>query len=132
MTVPMSFRESSTMTVKDQAQESEPLSLVPLRTIETDLAIQTISPAPSHGQTGATVVVLSTPDTPSPHEIYSELEVQAIEASNAEPIRMNFATQNAEIPNVEPSDVHFGINTVAVFEDQVNLLPRQVILFWLN
>ena len=47
MTVPMSFRESSTLTVKDQAQESEPLSLVPLRTIETDLAIQTISAAPS-------------------------------------------------------------------------------------
>ena len=72
---------------------------------------------------------MSTPDTPSTHEIHAELEVQAIEASNAELIGMNFATQNAEIPNVESSDVHFGTNTVAVFEDQVNLLPRQVILF---
>lgn len=101
------------------------LSLVPPSTIETDRAIQTISAVPSHRQARANTVDLSTPDNPSPHEIYSELEVQAIEASNVEPIEMNFPTQNAEIPNVEPSDIHFGINTVAVFEDQVNQLPQQ-------
>jgi hypothetical protein len=124
----MSSRESSTPIVKDQAQQYEPLSLVPLSTIETDQAIQTISAVPSHGQAGTTVVDLSTPDTPSPHEIHSEPEVQAIEASNAEPIGMNFATQNVEILNVEPSDVQSGINTVTIFEDQVNPSPQQVIL----
>jgi hypothetical protein len=99
-----------------------------LSIFEAEAATQTILEVPSHKQIGVAVVDLSTPDTP-PHEIHSEPEVQAIEASNAEPIEMNFVTQNAEIPNVEPSDVHFGINAVAVFEDQVNQLPQQVILF---
>ena len=128
--VPMSFRELPTPIVKDQAQQYKPLSLVPLSTIETDRAIQTISAMPSHGQAGAIVVDLSTPDTPSPHAIHSETEVQATEASNAEPTGMDFAEQDFEIPSLEPSNVHSGISTMAIFEDQVNSLPQQVILFY--
>lgn len=130
MAAPISLRESSTPTVKDQAQESEPLNLVPLSITEMDMATQTISVAPSHGQAGATIVDLSTPDTPSPHAIHSETEVQAIEASNAEPTGIDFAEQDFEISSLEPSNVHSGISTMAIFEDQVNSLLQQVILFY--
>ncbi|KAK9950910.1 hypothetical protein M0R45_006376 [Rubus argutus] len=92
--VPTSFRESTTPIVKDQAQQYESLSLVPLSTIETNRAIQTILAVPSHGQARETIVDLSTPDTPSPHDIHFEPEVQAIEASNVEPIEMNFASES--------------------------------------
>jgi hypothetical protein len=93
------------------------------------MATQTISAVPSHEPAGVTVVDLLSPNTSPPHEVHFEPEVQTIGASNAEPSGMDFVTQDAEIPNVEPSDVHFGINTVAVFEDQVDQLPQQVILF---
>lgn len=120
MTIPISFRESSIPIAKNEAQESEPLNLVPLSTIEADMTTQTILARPSHEQAGAIVVNLSTLDTYPPNEVHFEPKVKTIKASNAESTWIDFVAQDAEIPNVEPSDVHSRINTVAVFEDHIN------------